>query len=79
MNKVLYRIIIIVIIIIIIIIIFNNFFTSVRLNLASKLSPSNVNPESHLQPTKTAFSLRALSVTTVCEPLSQIDEKKAMG
>ena len=58
---------------------FNNFFTSIGPNLASKLSPSNIDPESYLQPTRTAFSLRALSVTTVCELLSQLDEKKAMG
>ena len=43
---------------------FNNFFTSIGPNLASKLSPSNIDPESYLQPTKTASSLRALSVTT---------------
>ena len=48
---------------------FNNFFTSL----------SNIDPESYLQLTSTAFSLRALSVTTVCELLSQLDEKKAMG
>ena len=35
---------------------FNNFFTSIGPNLASKLSPSNIDPESYLQPTKTAFS-----------------------
>ena len=58
---------------------FNNFFTSIGPNLASKLSPSDIDPESYLQPAKTAFSLRALSVTTVCELLSQLDEKKAMG
>ena len=58
--------------------VFNNFFTSIGPNLASKLSPSNIDPESYLQPTETAFSLRALSVTTVCELLSQLDEKKAM-
>ena len=56
--------------------VFNNFFTSIGPNLASKLSPSNIDPESYLQPTKTAFSLRALSVTTVCELLSQLGEKK---
>ena len=50
-----------------------------RPNLGSKLSPSNIDPESYLQPTKAAFSLRALSVTTVCELLSQLDEKKATG
>ena len=59
--------------------VFNNFFTSIGPNLASKLSPSNIDPESYLQPTKTAFSLRAFSVTTACELLSQLDEKKAMG
>ena len=53
--------------------VFNDFFTSIGPNLASKLSPSNINPESYLQPTKTAFSL------SVCELLSQLDEKKAMG
>ena len=58
---------------------FNNFFTSIGPNLTSKLSPSNIDPKSYLQPTKTAFSSRALSVTTVCELLSQLDEKKAMG
>ena len=57
---------------------FNNFFTYTTPNLASKLSPSNIDPESYLQPTKTAFSLRFLSVTTECELLSQFDEKKAM-
>ena len=51
--------------------------TSIGPNLARKLSPSNIDPESFLQPTKTAFSLKALSVTTVCE--LQLDEKKAMG
>ena len=34
-----------------------DFFASVGANLASKLSPSNIDPESYLQPTKTAFSL----------------------
>ena len=48
-------------------------------NLAIELSPSNIGPESYLQPSKTAFSLKALSVTTVCELLSQLDEKKALG
>ena len=38
-----------------------------------------IDPESYLQPTNIAFSLRALTVTTVCELLSQLDEKKAMG
>ena len=38
-----------------------------------------MDPESYLQRTKTAFSLKARSVTTVCELLSQLDEKKAMG
>ena len=50
---------------------FNNFFTSIGPNLASKLSPSNIVPESYLQPTKTA-----LIVTTMCELLSQLDEKE---
>ena len=36
---------------------FNNFFTSIGPNLASKLSPSNIDPESYLQPTKTTMGL----------------------
>ena len=56
-----------------------DFFASVGANLASKLSPCNFDPESYLQPTKTAFFLKALSATTVCELLSQLDKKKAMG
>ena len=47
--------------------VFNDFFTSIGPNLASKLSPPNIDPESYLQLTKTAFSLKALSATTVCE------------
>ena len=51
--------------------IFNDFVTSIGANLASKLShaPSNNDPESYFQP----------SVTTVCELLIQLDEKKAIG
>ena len=37
--------------------VFNNFFTSIGPNLASKLSPSNIDPESYLQPTKTTIGL----------------------
>lgn len=33
---------------------------------------------SYLQPTNTAFSLKAPTVSTVCELLSQLDEKNAV-
>ena len=48
--------------------VFNDFVTSIGPNLASKLSraPSNIDPESYLQP----------SVTTVCEQLSQSAKRK---
>ena len=58
---------------------FNNFFTSIGPHLASKLSPSNTDPERYEHGYETAFSLTALSVTTVCELLSQLDEKKSYG
>ena len=48
-------------------------------NLAGKLSLSNIDPEGYLQHTKIEFFLKAASVTTVCELLSQLDENKAMG
>ena len=35
----------------------NDFFTSIGPNLASKLSPSNIDPENYLQPTKTTMGL----------------------
>ena len=37
--------------------VFNDFFTSIGPNLASKLSPSNIDPESYLQPNKTTMGL----------------------
>ena len=40
---------------------------------------SHLSDQIYLQHTKTAFFLKAASVTTVCELLSQLDENKAMG
>ena len=59
---------------------FNDFFTTIGPNLVNKILPSDIKKESYPQPTDKAFSLKTPSVSTVCELLSQINEKKkAMG
>ena len=47
-------------------------------NLVNKILPSDIKPESYLQPTDKAFSLKTPGVSTVCELLSQINEKKKL-
>ena len=58
---------------------FNDFFTTIGPNLANEILPSDIEPESYLQPTEKAFSLQAPNVSTVCELLSQLNGKKATG
>ena len=58
---------------------FNKFFTTISLNLACEIPPTNVEPESYLQPTDKAFTLKAPNVLTVFKLLSDIDEIKATG
>ena len=42
-------------------------------------TPTNVQPESYLQPTDKVFSLKAPNIITVCKLLSDINERKATG
>ena len=58
---------------------FNKFFTTIGPNLACEIPPTNVEPETYLQPTDKVFSLKASNVLTVCKLLSDINERKATG
>ena len=58
---------------------FNDFFTTIGPNLANEILPSDIDPESYPQPTDKTFSLKAPSVSELCESLSQINGKKAIG
>ena len=58
---------------------FNIFFTTIGPNLACEIPPTNVEPESYLQPTDKVFSLKPPNVLTVCKLLSDINERKATG
>ena len=59
--------------------VFNDYFATIRSNLASEIQPSTIEPEFYLQPTDTIFSLKAPSASTVCRFLNQLDAKKATG
>ena len=58
---------------------FNDFFTTIGPNLANEILPSDIDPESYPKPTDKTFSLKAPSVSELCESLSQINGKKAIG
>ena len=58
---------------------FNKFFTTIGSNLACEIPPTNVEPESYLQPTDKVFSLKAPNAITVFKLLSDINETKATG
>ena len=59
--------------------VFNDYFVTIGSNLASQIQPSSTDPEFHLQPTDTIFSLKAPSASTVCRFLNQLDAKKTTG
>ena len=52
--------------------VFNDYFATIRSNLASEIQPSTIEPEFYLQPTDTIFYLKA-----VCSLLNQLDAKKS--
>ena len=57
----------------------NLYFSSIGERLASQIPSFNIEPESYIEPTETAFSMKASAVNVVRKLLLKLNERKAMG